>query len=56
MAKAAVRRTHTRLLQAADRLTTWEVDPVAVVAVLYTTPAPPPLLAVDNETRKIFSD
>ena len=52
MAKTVVHRTHTRLLQVADRLTTGEVGSAALVTVPYTAPAPPPLLAVDNETSQ----
>ena len=54
MAKTVMDRAHARLLQVADRLSTGEfglialVDLVAHIAVLYTMPAPPPLMAVVN--------
>ena len=47
MANIVVDRTHKRLLRAAGRLTTG-VNSVALVAVLYTTPAPPSLLTVNH--------
>ena len=44
MAKVVIHRTHTRLLQVANRLKAGKAGSDARVVVIYTTPAPPPLL------------